>query len=94
MQRATEKPASPVLQEVIRRTAYSCGGLRVFCVEQCCSSRREGGVWVICRHASLKDYICKAQAFDGCTDSQELITTKTGLKDVTASPAPELIFDC
>lgn len=79
MQRAVEKPASPVLQEVIRRRAYSCGALRVFCVEQCCSSRRgeRVGVWVICRHASLKDYICKAQAFDGCSDSQELITTKT-----------------
>lgn len=71
------------------------------------SSTRKGGggggggeeLWLICSHASLKDYSCKASAFNGCTDSSGPITAQAtsagkGLKDVSAHEAPEHICGC
>lgn len=62
---------------------------------------REGGeeLWLICSHAPLKDYICKASAFNGCADSPEPVTAQTfgdrwGLKDVSARETPEHIRGC
>lgn len=71
------------------------------CPGQCCCillSGREGGeeLWLNGSHAPLKDYSCKASAFNGCTDSPEPITAQAvggrrGLKDVSAREALEHI---
>lgn len=66
-------------------------GASSFLEQRCCIllpvREEEEELWLTCSHAPLKDYICKASAFNSCADSPEPIAAQTagdrgGFKDI------------
>lgn len=99
---AVEKPSSPVQQGRRSKRVKYRRALRLSVRDSALLIQEGKGkeeLWLFFRHAPLKDYSCKASAFNSCTDSSEPITTQTvgdqgGLKDVSACEAPEHICHC
>lgn len=68
-------PASLVQPVTRTKWRFRSAALRVSLQEGAVALFSQEEKWPICRHASFKDYLSEAAAFNRCTGSSEIVTT-------------------